>query len=411
MNADLGTKGSSYRELPTFLQRLVTSNPGTVLSLETEFQEGVGQRFKYLFFFLGACLNGLNYIRQVIVVDGTHLKGKYARCLLTASYQDGNYQLYPIAFAIVEGENDKSCTWFFHKLMELIPDKSTLVFVSYRHNSIYTDMRKITQLNYVYPLSGHCVCIVHLTCNIQTIFKKKNLGYLVSKAARAYTPIEFYGLFSKIRALDRAYGEYLTNIGNKNWARSHFPGARYNIMTTRGGRREAAAATSTSLTPTAEEFLSENFEQSTGFVYQKINDDEFEIRNKEGEPFLVNLKKKTCTCHEFEMLDLPCSHAVVTAMRSGKRVDSFVGLEYTTAFWRKAYECSIYSINSGTVYKTPPGRPRKKRFPSRWGVRGVGFDYRGRDHGETAVSPGQTKHNCGWPPLGRGHRARVDCST
>lgn len=52
-------------------------------------------------------------MRKVVIVDGTHLKGKYAGCLLTASAQDGNYQIFPLAFAIVDSENDMSWDWFF----------------------------------------------------------------------------------------------------------------------------------------------------------------------------------------------------------------------------------------------------------------------------------------------------------
>jgi len=37
-------------------------------------------------------------MKRVIVIDGAHLKGKYGGCLLTASAQDPNFQVYPLAF-------------------------------------------------------------------------------------------------------------------------------------------------------------------------------------------------------------------------------------------------------------------------------------------------------------------------
>jgi len=43
-----------------------------------------------------------------LVVDGTHLKGKYKGVLLTASGQDANFQVYPLGFAVVDSENDES---------------------------------------------------------------------------------------------------------------------------------------------------------------------------------------------------------------------------------------------------------------------------------------------------------------
>ena len=38
-------------------------------------------------------------------IDGTHLYGKYKGTLLIAMGCDGNNQLFPLAFAITEGEN------------------------------------------------------------------------------------------------------------------------------------------------------------------------------------------------------------------------------------------------------------------------------------------------------------------
>ncbi|XP_024011092.1 uncharacterized protein LOC112086410 [Eutrema salsugineum] len=346
-------------------------------------------------------------MRKVLIIDGAHLKRKYTGCLLTASCQDGNYQLYPVAFGIVDGDNDKAWSWFFRKLQEVVPDSHDLVFVSDRHNSIFAGLRK------VYPMAQHCACVVHLQRNVQSIFKKKHLSYLVSQAARAYLPSQFYELFDQIRAVDSGCADYLTAIGFEHWTRAHFNGLRYNIMTSNvaeslnnvlaaardypivplieyiratlmgwfNTRRTLASETSNTLTPKVEEILATNFELSTGFSFRRINQDEFEVRTKEGVPFLVNLETQACSCHEFQML-IPCCHAIVAALRSETRVDSLVGIEYTTAFWNKAYECSIYPVTMSVPTlpvgddfsslnlkppntRRPPGRPRKTRIRSR----------------------------------------------
>lgn len=72
-------------------------------------------------------------MRKVVIIDGTHLKGKYSGRLLTASAQDGNFQIFPIGFGIVDSENDQSWTWFFSKLQTVVPDSYDLVLVSDRH--------------------------------------------------------------------------------------------------------------------------------------------------------------------------------------------------------------------------------------------------------------------------------------
>lgn len=137
-----GTTTSSYHQLPDYLKRLVNANLGTITSLFTE-RDGVAERFKYMFVAFGASVQGYEYMRKVIVIDGTHLKGKYAGCLLTASAQDGNYQIFPLAYAIVDSENDSSWGWFFQQMTTFVNGDEGLVFVSDRHTSISKGISKV----------------------------------------------------------------------------------------------------------------------------------------------------------------------------------------------------------------------------------------------------------------------------
>lgn len=90
-------------------------------TFKPEHNENFGHRFMYMLVATNSSIKGYDYMRKVIVVDGTHLRGKYDGCLLTpsASYlltpsaQDGNYQIFPLAFEIIDGENDSSWDWFF----------------------------------------------------------------------------------------------------------------------------------------------------------------------------------------------------------------------------------------------------------------------------------------------------------
>lgn len=55
--------------------------------------------------------------RLFIGVYGCHLKGKYGKVLLSVMSMDANNEIFPIAFAITESENEESWTWFF-KIMK-----------------------------------------------------------------------------------------------------------------------------------------------------------------------------------------------------------------------------------------------------------------------------------------------------
>lgn len=147
MEHAMGTMVGSYALLPTYLALLQASNEGTLCYLEhTDDAEG-GARFKYCFVAYGASITGFPWMRKVVVVDGTSLKGKYGGCLLSAAVQDGNFQIFPLAFAVVDSENDQAWEWFFQKLNTFVPDTTDLVFISDRHVSIYAGLRKVTYAN------------------------------------------------------------------------------------------------------------------------------------------------------------------------------------------------------------------------------------------------------------------------
>lgn len=138
-----GANGTSYKLLPEYLHRLVVANPGTLAEMHTVYEAGIGHRFKYMFLALGASINGFKHMCNVIIIDGAHLREKYAGCLLSASAQDGNYQVFPLAVGIVDGENDKAWEWFFKMLLKFIPNSNEIVFVSDRHSSIYNGISKV----------------------------------------------------------------------------------------------------------------------------------------------------------------------------------------------------------------------------------------------------------------------------
>lgn len=108
MDSAKGSAAASYGMLPAYLNLLNVSNPGTITAIETEVDGSQQNRFKYCFVAFGGSVRGLQFMRKVLVIDGTHLRGRYSGCLLTASAQDGNFQIFPVAFAIVDSENDKA---------------------------------------------------------------------------------------------------------------------------------------------------------------------------------------------------------------------------------------------------------------------------------------------------------------
>jgi hypothetical protein len=69
------------------------------------------------------------------------LKGTYGGQLLSAVGKDGNNQMMPIAFAIVEAETKESWAWFINILME------DLNSIHYRKWSFISDQQKVVLLD------------------------------------------------------------------------------------------------------------------------------------------------------------------------------------------------------------------------------------------------------------------------
>ncbi|KAL8478511.1 hypothetical protein ACS0TY_030415 [Phlomoides rotata] len=80
-------------------------NPQSHVRLHTDHEH----RFKYVFYVFHALINGfINYDSPVIVVDGTHLKGKYNEVVFVAVTQDYNHPVFPLATGISDVENNES---------------------------------------------------------------------------------------------------------------------------------------------------------------------------------------------------------------------------------------------------------------------------------------------------------------
>ncbi|XP_023633732.1 uncharacterized protein LOC111829269 [Capsella rubella] len=141
----------SFALLPSYLYRLCQSYPGTVTHLQME-----ANKFKYLFLAFSFSLSGFASMRRVIILDAAPIRGRFEGCLLTACCQDPNFQEFPLAFAIVDGENDDAWGWFFRMLVTVVPDSGSLAFVSEWHSSICAGISQ------VYPKASHGACVLHV---------------------------------------------------------------------------------------------------------------------------------------------------------------------------------------------------------------------------------------------------------
>ncbi|XP_010513253.1 PREDICTED: uncharacterized protein LOC104789219 [Camelina sativa] len=409
--AIIKTRGSDecgYKLLAVYMHLLKTGNPGTIYKLEFTGGGVNAKQFKYLFFSLGAYIAGIKHMRKVFLVDGTIIKNKFKGVLIAASMQDANFQVYPVAFAVVDAENDLAWTWFFKQLSLIVLDASDLVLVSDRHRSIYAGVRK------VYPQAFHGACAVHIERNVRAKFHGEGLSNLVGKAARAFNVGDFDESYNEIALRNKKCAAYLDAIPREHWTQAFCEAKRYNIMSSNIAeslngvlgkilelpivsmvesirtklmewfclRREKARrlmALGQTIRPNVNKLMLRHQQASAGLAVKGVSAWSFQVSNGK-KMYYVDFMKRTCTCLQFEKLQIPCCHALAAGRMKKIDVQTLVGAVYNVKLFANAYEEFIYPVPNQCDEEGPadveetefipptnkngPGRRRKRRIPS-----------------------------------------------
>ncbi|XP_039067596.1 uncharacterized protein LOC120213560 [Hibiscus syriacus] len=147
-------------------------------------------------------------------------KGYYRGTLLAVIGIDGNENIYPIAYVVVESENESSWTWFL-LLLEIdleIKTSHNITFLSDKQKGL------VEAVMYVLPNAEHRTCVRHLYSNFKNNaqFKGKNLKDALWKAARATYKKEFEDAIDELKALSKPSFDWLNAKDPAQWSKSHF---------------------------------------------------------------------------------------------------------------------------------------------------------------------------------------------
>ncbi|KAG8368964.1 hypothetical protein BUALT_Bualt15G0101000 [Buddleja alternifolia] len=153
-----GDVKEQYNRLYDYCATVVKHNPNSsmVLKIDRSLTPPVLER---MYCCLSGCKEGLlDGCRLIIGLDGCFLKGLYKGQLLTAVGRDGNDNLVPIAYAMVEVEND-------------------------RQKGLVKAVAKVA------PRAEHRFCVRHMYNNFKATFKGVELKQLFWKTASTYNLI------------------------------------------------------------------------------------------------------------------------------------------------------------------------------------------------------------------------------
>ncbi|KAL6577201.1 hypothetical protein OROMI_011477 [Orobanche minor] len=214
-----GDSNESFHKLPSYFYMLEQSNPGSVVDLQTD-EAGA---FEYCFMSLAASIRGFKACRPVIVVDGTHLKGKYNGIMFVAATKDANEQIFPLAFGFGAKECDESWIWFLEQCRRTFGSPENLLIVSDQHVSIKN------ALDVVYPGTPHGICTYHLQGNIR--WWGDHAIIMFQAAANAYRCRDFEDRMANLKGFAPGAHDKLMGADPVRWSRSVCPVRRYNFLT------------------------------------------------------------------------------------------------------------------------------------------------------------------------------------
>ncbi|KAL3531259.1 hypothetical protein ACH5RR_010581 [Cinchona calisaya] len=398
-----------FRLLPQYCEQIRRTNPGSIASVYVDLAD---KSFQRLFISFQASIYGfLNACRPLIGLDRTVLKSKYLGTMLFATGFDGDGALFPLAFGVVDEENDENWLWFLLELHNLLETNTEnmprLTILSDRRKSI-TDAVEAN-----FPSAFHGFCLRHLSESFRKEFNNTMLVNFLWEAANALTLAEFENRIHEIGEMSQEANYWIRRVPPRLWATSHFEGTRFGhltaniaeslnswileasalpiiqmmecirrqLMTWFNERREASMEWTSVLVPSAERRVSEAIERARTYQVLRANEADFEVISHEG-PNMVDIRNRSCSCRGWQLYGLPCAHAVAALLSCRQNVHRFTESCFTIATYRKAYSQTIHPIPDRTLWKEmadntqtegldmlvlppksfrPPAQPRKRR--------------------------------------------------
>ncbi|XP_050897911.1 uncharacterized protein LOC127104800 [Lathyrus oleraceus] len=395
-----GNWETSYNNLPQWLLVMKTFLPGTIIELETlpifsnEGTQISGARvFHRLFWAFQPCIKGFAFCKPVVQVDGTWLYGKYRGTLLMAVAQDGNRNIFPIAFALVEGETEEAWSFFLRNLRMHVTPQPNLCLISDRHQSIKSAYNNPDN-GWQHPPSSHVYCIRHIAQNFMREFRDKelqkkiiNMGYALNEAT-----YEYYR--GEIRKVNIEALQWIDNIPREKWTRSFDGGKHWGHMTTNLAESMNSVLKSTRnlpitalvkstyyrmgtlfrkrghdwtkmlgsgklFTENCMKGIKEEVIKSNSHTVMQFDRERFcylvheTVHHSDGRPtthYNVDLQNLTCECGRFQTFHVPCSHVIAACSSLRQDYSVHIADVFKVVNVFKVYEESFIGIPTETSW-------------------------------------------------------------
>ncbi|KAG9144643.1 hypothetical protein Leryth_020945 [Lithospermum erythrorhizon] len=402
-----GSYKEAYNQLPVFCEKIMERNPGSLATFATKEDSS----FHRLFVAFHASLYGFEQgCRPLLFLNSIFLKSKYQGTLLAATAADGNDEVFPVAFAVVDAETDDNWHWFLQQLKTALSVSHGITFVSDRGKGLRESIADIFQNEGVYH--GYCLHYLseQLIRDLKGQFSHEVKRLLIEDlyaAAYAPTPEGFRGVLENIRSISPEAYNWVQRNEPARWANAFFQGSRYNHMTSNFGelfyswasdadelpitqmvdairgkiteliynRQTESNQWPTRLTPVMEGKLEKESMKVHSLQVVVSANNKYEVRGETIE--IVDVDNSDCSCNGWQLSGIPCCHAVYVISCLHRDVYDYCARYFTTENYRLTYSEYINPIQNierpnqknasqGAVVtppptRRPPGRPTTKK--------------------------------------------------
>ncbi|KAJ9567651.1 hypothetical protein OSB04_003617 [Centaurea solstitialis] len=359
-----GSYAEQYNHLRDYALELQRTNLGTTVKLDVEVSTDLSsetRKFKRLYLCFDALKNGFKAgKRDFLGLDGAFMKGPYPGQILTTVRIDSNNGTYPLAWAIV---------W------KLKPS--------------------------MHGHAEHRFCIRNIQENMKLTWRGKEFQVQLWKCAAAPTVPEFQAAMNELKSMNGMgmkmkmgmqengnRNEYCIDVvceGRDKPILTALEYIRQYVMKMIGNVNKVIHKSSGLLTPSASKVLNSIKEEAMKYdVIWNGDCSYYQVNGPWRDNAKVDINRKYCSCRGWELIGIPCKHAVAVIWNmanSGADVgmpELWVDEVYWLDTWKKMYSFCLEPINGPKMWPKsdcptkilppthhkPVGRPKKKRVKS-----------------------------------------------
>ncbi|KAK6942929.1 MULE transposase domain [Dillenia turbinata] len=335
--AIFGKTEDSYKLVPHLCQRLINVMPGTVATWTA-----VDSRFRQLFVSYNCSIRGfLHACRPLLFVDDFELSKPSRGVLLSVSALDANDNAFPLAYGVINSDDNPDCVWFFERLKSIIGDCDVLIITD-RKQSL------LSGLNQVFGSENNSYCFRSIKADFSKFFRQFHLGTngdntaltLLDDIAFARLDETYDKALKTMRKFNKDMYDWVLANNPELWANSLIKKKRWDKMNSdltepfnswvlkncqvpvlefikaHGdvlaellvSRQRDVASWKSPVGDKIEQKINENLRKSEGLLATQLSEFVYEFTFQSSTGF-VDLSSRACTCLEWQMTGIPCQHA------------------------------------------------------------------------------------------------------